>query len=94
MKTAAIIPIFNNDKTIGDVIKKARKHVDTVIVVNDGSTDDTPSILKGLAKRGHCTLLTHPENRGKGEALRRAIKHLKSRGKGKGLEGRGYKKSF
>lgn len=84
MKTAAIIPVFNNDQTIGVVVKETRKYVDTVIVVDDGSTDDTSSTLKRLAKRSHCIVLTHQKNRGKGEALRTAIRHLRSRrGKGK-----------
>lgn len=81
MRTAAVIPAFNSDKTIREVVKETLKHVDTVIVVDDGSTDKTSSILKRLAKRGHCTVLTHQKNSGKGEALRTAIKYLKSRSK-------------
>lgn len=86
MKTAAVIPTYNNAETIGSVIKGAGRHVDKVIVVDDGSTDDTSSILRRLAKHGHCTVLTHQENRGKGEALRSAINHLKSRRDAAGLE--------
>ena len=82
MRTAAVIPVFNNDRTVGDIIRETQKHVDMVIVVNDGSTDGTSIILKGLAKRDYCTILTHPENRGKGEALKSAIKHLKSNAAG------------
>lgn len=86
MRTVAIIPVFNNDRTVGDVIRKTRRHVDKVIVIDDGSTDDTPVILKRFAKRSQCRVLTQVTNLGKGEALRTAIRHLKSRGKGKGLE--------
>lgn len=81
MKTIAVIPTYNNAETIGSVIRGAGRQVDKVIVVDDGSTDDTPGILRRLAKRGHCTVLTHQKNRGKGEALKTAISHLKSAGK-------------
>lgn len=81
MKTIAVIPTYNNAETIGSVIKGAGRQVDKVIVVDDGSTDGTPGILRRLAKRGHCTVFTHQKNRGKGEALKTAISHLKSAGK-------------
>ncbi len=77
MGIAAIIPVFNNERTIADVVKKTREYVDTVLVVDDGSTDGTAGALRGIAERGTCTVLTHPGNRGKGEALKTAISYLK-----------------
>jgi len=42
----AVIPAFNNAKTIGSVIILAKKQVGSVIVVDDGSTDDTEEVAK------------------------------------------------
>ena len=41
----AIIPCYNEEATIGSVIVKTRKYVDEVVVVDDGSTDDTVKIV-------------------------------------------------
>ena len=46
----AIIPAYNEEKALADVIGKTLEHVDEVIVVDDGSIDETPqfiNILKG-----------------------------------------------
>ena len=40
-KTIVVIPTMNEEKHIGDVVKRSRKYVKTVIVVDDGSTDKT-----------------------------------------------------
>ncbi|HJH25264.1 MAG TPA: glycosyltransferase family 2 protein, partial [Methanophagales archaeon] len=44
MKTLAAIPCYNEGLTIGSVISKVRKYVDEVLVVDDGSTDDTVEV--------------------------------------------------
>lgn len=44
MVTTAVIPAFNEDKTIGQVILETKKYVDQVIVVDDGSQDRTSEI--------------------------------------------------
>jgi glycosyltransferase involved in cell wall biosynthesis len=59
------IPAFNAEKTVGDVIKKSLKHVDKVIVCDDGSTDDTNNI----AKKSGALVITHEKNQGYGEAI-------------------------
>ena len=45
-KTVAIVPAFNEETTIGRVVKKLFKYVDNVIVVSDGSKDNTIKIAK------------------------------------------------
>jgi len=68
-----IIPTYNNAGTICDVAGRAFAQGYPVIVVNDGSTDDT---AVRLAQTGlPLTVLTHPHNRGKGIALRTAFSH-------------------
>jgi glycosyltransferase involved in cell wall biosynthesis len=60
------IPAYNEEETIAKVIVNAEEHADTIIVVDDGSTDDTGAIAEGLGAR----VVRHTRNRGKGEALR------------------------
>ena len=62
----AIIPAYNEEKTIGSVVLGAQQHVSRVIVVDDGSTDQTAEI----AKLAGAEVLVHPTNQGKGAALK------------------------
>jgi glycosyltransferase involved in cell wall biosynthesis len=71
--TAAAIPVFNEEKTIGRVVSLARGRVDRVVACDDGSTDMTA----GIAERLGATVLRHPRNMGKGAALRTALEYLK-----------------
>ncbi|MBC7232552.1 MAG: glycosyltransferase family 2 protein [Chloroflexi bacterium] len=64
-KTVAIIPAHNEERYIGSVVLQARKHVDMVIVVDDGSTDATAEI----AEAAGAIVIRHPQNLGKGAAL-------------------------
>ena len=62
-----VIPTYNNGGTILRVVQEALAECDDVMVVNDGSTDSTAAILEGI--KG-ITLVTLPQNRGKGAALK------------------------
>ena len=64
MKTIAAIPGYNESLAIGSVALKASRHVDEVLVVDDGSIDDTAEI----ATAAGATVVAHNENRGKGRA--------------------------
>ena len=59
------IPAYNEDETIAKVVVKALKHVDKVVVVDDGSADMTAEIAEGLG----AIVVRHPRNRGYGSAL-------------------------
>ena len=65
MKTIAVIPAHNEEKTIFDVVERTKKFVDEVIVVDDGSTDKTKEIIK----KRKIKLLTHKKNEGYGKSL-------------------------
>lgn len=67
-KVAVILPAFNEEENVGGVIEvvKKVKYVDEIIVVDDGSTDSTAEIAKSLG----ATVISHPENKGKGEAIK------------------------
>ena len=66
MKTCIIIPVYNSEKLIADVLASVLQHAENVIVVNDGSTDNTFDALKNFPA---ITLVSYAKNRGKGYAL-------------------------
>jgi len=67
LKCCVIIPTYNNDLTLEQVILDVLDYTGDLIVVNDGSTDRTPEILGKFAS---LPVITLPKNRGKGYALR------------------------
>lgn len=62
-----LIPTYNNDHALGDVIDGVLQYTDQIIVVNDGSTDGTATIL---ANYPQIKVHTFPQNQGKGKGLR------------------------
>jgi glycosyltransferase involved in cell wall biosynthesis len=63
---AIIIPVYNHEHAVSDVIRKALCLNYPVFVVNDGSTDSTADRIRNL---DGIRLLQHKENRGKGAAI-------------------------
>lgn len=72
LRCCVIIPTYNNAGTLKKVIDDVLKYTDNLIIVNDGSTDNSPLILE--AYHDSATILTHPQNSGKGKALRNGFK--------------------
>ena len=70
-KVCVIIPTFNNQNTLKRVIDGVLHYTNDIIIVNDGSTDDTFHILKDYS---NLIQIHFPENRGKGAALREGFK--------------------
>jgi glycosyltransferase involved in cell wall biosynthesis len=61
----AVIPAYNEERFIGSVVLKASLHAQSVIVIDDGSTDATADI----ARAAGAIVIRHSTNRGKGVAL-------------------------
>src|SRR3989344_7703342 len=80
MKLSIIIPVFNEEKTISQMLEKiSRLDVDNVIkqvvIVNDGSTDRTKDKIENFIKNhSEIKSITHAKNQGKGAAIRTGIK--------------------
>ncbi|WP_298538836.1 DUF2062 domain-containing protein [uncultured Aquimarina sp.] len=72
LNCCVFIPTYNNQKTLDRVIQGVLKYTDRIIIINDGSTDATASILESYQE--HFTIITFPKNKGKGMALREAFK--------------------
>ncbi len=75
MSVSVIIPAFNEDKTVGDVVKTVKKvdYIDEIIVVDDGSYDNTAQV----AENAGATVIQHVKNRGKGAAIKTGFKNSK-----------------
>ncbi|MCX7910622.1 MAG: glycosyltransferase family 2 protein [Endomicrobia bacterium] len=78
MKVSIIVPVYNEEKTILDIIEKIKK-VDLgvekeIIIVDDGSTDNTLEILKKIKLNSGFKIIFHHTNKGKGAAIRTGIK--------------------
>ena len=65
-----VIPTYNNGGTIAMVVRETLKEISDVIVVNDGSTDDTSKILNSIEG---ITIVEYIKNQGKGYALRKGF---------------------
>jgi len=80
-KLSIIIPVYNEKKTILEILKRIENvnledlgFEKEIIIVDDGSTDGTREILKKL--RNKYKINFHPENRGKGSAIRSGLKKV------------------
>jgi glycosyltransferase involved in cell wall biosynthesis len=70
-KCCVIIPTYNNHQTIQQVIKDVSVYTDQILVVNDGSTDNTAELIKEFKE---INIVSYPKNKGKGYALRQGFK--------------------
>lgn len=85
MRLSIIIPVFNEEKTISEILKRVDRvkipNVEKqIIVVNDGSTDNTTSEISNFQSACRRTIsnskfLKHEKNMGKGAAVRTGIKN-------------------
>lgn len=73
-----IIPTYNNASTILRVIDETYGYCPRIIVVNDGSTDNTKELLDSLTQKPE--VITYKKNKGKGYALKRAFSYARVRG--------------
>ncbi len=61
-----LIPAFNAAKSVGDVVRASKELVPDVVVINDGSRDETAAV----ARAAGAEVVDHPQNRGKGAGLK------------------------
>lgn len=75
-KAAVMIPAFNEQGRIGQVVHRVREFVDDILVVDDGSTDATAAEAEAAGAR----VIKHEGNRGKGVALNTGFADVRARG--------------
>lgn len=80
-EVCAVIPTYQNAKTLLKVVADVHRVVDTVFVVDDGSNDDTATLLdKAIGNERPEKVLTHPKNCGKGAALKTGLTYARQQG--------------
>lgn len=75
-KTLLAVPVYNEEVAVGSVVLKAQEYVDEVLVVDDGSSDDT----RRVARLAAATVISHRRNLGKGAAIRTAFDYVRRNG--------------
>ncbi|WP_148614618.1 glycosyltransferase family 2 protein [Nocardioides rubriscoriae] len=66
-----VIPMLDESAVIADVVLEVRRHFDTVVCVDDGSSDDCAAIARGAG----ASVVRHPINLGQGAAIETGIRH-------------------
>lgn len=74
MKYCVLLPAYNEEKAIAQLIRDIKSQGLDVIVVDDGSKDDTAKITE----QERAVVLKHPQNLGKGQALRTGFDYIKN----------------
>jgi glycosyltransferase involved in cell wall biosynthesis len=75
IRVLASIPAYNEARYVGSIVLQARQYVDEVIVVDDGSTDNTARV----AQLAGATVIQHRENKGYGAAIQSILAEAKKR---------------
>lgn len=81
MKISVLVPAFNEESTIKEILLKihATGLADEIIVVDDGSKDQTLTILSSINRSGaipNLKIIAKPRNEGKGTAIREGFNHV------------------
>src|ERR1700719_128584 len=71
LKIAVVIPAYQEEKHVGEVVLRTRAQLERVLVVDDGSGDKTAE----HARAAGAEVVVHPENRGKGESIKTGLRH-------------------
>jgi glycosyltransferase involved in cell wall biosynthesis len=71
-RLSIVIPVFNERTTLAEIVRRVRAVplAKEIILVDDGSTDGTRDVLRALEGEPDLRIVYHPENRGKGAALK------------------------
>ncbi|MFH1857191.1 MAG: glycosyltransferase family 2 protein [Candidatus Omnitrophota bacterium] len=72
MRFCILIPVFNGGTTLEPLIKEIKTFAGDIIIVNDGSTDESALI----AQAANVTIISHSQNRGKGAALKTGFEYI------------------
>ena len=76
LKVCILIPAYREEQRIGAVVREVRDYCPAVVVIDDGSPDDT---AKAAAEAG-AVVLEHVHNQGKGAALQTGFDHARAQG--------------
>lgn len=77
-RICVVMPTYNNDGTLRDVVERVMQFCNDVIVVNDGCTDTSADILASFVDK--ITVVAYGKNRGKGYALKKGLEKARELG--------------
>jgi dolichol-phosphate mannosyltransferase len=77
MKVLTVIPVYNEERHVLDVLREVRRYTPDIVVVDDGSTDGTARLL---GRQPGLNVITHPHNGGYGAALISAFAYAMKHG--------------
>ncbi len=77
LQCCVVIPTYNNERTLASVIQEVLVYTNNIIIVNDGSVDDTFNILNQFPQ---LTIFHKPTNQGKGTALKKGFQLAENAG--------------
>src|SRR5690606_28467254 len=77
LRCCVVLPTYNNSKTLQRVLDGILAYTEDIVLINDGSTDNTANILKNYPQ---IIQIHQPKNKGKGNALKTGFKHAVSLG--------------
>jgi dolichol-phosphate mannosyltransferase len=77
MRLLTAIPVHNEQEHLAGVLREVASHADDILVVDDGSTDRTPELLRAFPG---VKVIRHPRNLGYGAGLRTAFQHAIEQG--------------
>lgn len=80
VRACALVPTYDNPRTIGAVADRIRAHLPQVFVVDDGSAEPGQRACEALAREGRAEVIRHPANRGKGAAVRTGLAAARAAG--------------
>ncbi len=77
MKLSVIIPVYNENKTIQEIIRRVQATglADEILAIDDGSTDGSRDTLAKIALGDNVKVFYHVKNQGKGKAVRTGIEN-------------------
>ncbi len=81
-RVCGLVPVYNNHMTIANVVRALLEQLDFVIVVDDGSSDGTETIVESLKQElpEKVEVLHHAENQGKGAAVQSGLHRANAMG--------------
>jgi polyprenyl-phospho-N-acetylgalactosaminyl synthase len=79
-RPCALVPTYDNPRTIGEVVARIREHMSDVVVVDDGSGPPGRAAVEALGRRGLAHVVHRDRNGGKGAAVKAGFRHARSLG--------------
>lgn len=78
LRCCVLVPTFNNEKTLVRVLQEVQEYTGNIIVINDGSSDNTAALL--ASSFNNIETVSFPVNKGKGNALKAGFKRAQEKG--------------